>query len=65
MKHLLIIALDNGIGQFEADVLPENVKMLSVFSRTGFPMTRLLLGGVLHITMALSSDANGPAGGKL
>ena len=41
LKHLLIIARDGGIAQFEAEVLPENAKMLAVFSRTGLPMSVL------------------------
>lgn len=53
MKHLLLIARDSGIAQFEAEILSQNEKMLAVFSRTGLPMSRSQLDGVLHVTMAL------------
>jgi RimJ/RimL family protein N-acetyltransferase len=56
MKHLLLIARAGGIEQFEAEVLPENAKMLAVFSKSGLPMSKLQLGGVIHVTMPLSSD---------
>ncbi len=54
MKHLLKIARKSGIAQFEAEVLQENSKMLAVFARTGLPLTKVRLGGVLHVTLALS-----------
>ena len=56
MKHLLLIARDRGIDQFEAEVLVENAKMLSVFTRSGLPMTRSRDGDVFHVTMPLSGD---------
>jgi RimJ/RimL family protein N-acetyltransferase len=56
LKHLLTIARDNGITQFEAEVLPGNTKMLTVFSRTGLPMSVLRVGvdNVLHVTLTVS-----------
>ncbi len=56
MKHLLIIARDNRITQFEAEVLPENAKMLAVFSRTSLPMRLSRVEGVFHVSLTLSSD---------
>ncbi|MGO9533479.1 MAG: N-acetyltransferase family protein [Syntrophobacteraceae bacterium] len=56
MKHLLIIARAGRISQFEAEVLPENAKMLAVFSRTGLPMSVLRVDDVLRVTLTLSSD---------
>ena len=56
MKHLLMIARQNGIAQFEAEVLVENAKMLTVFSRSGLPMSKSRLGEVFHITMPLSEN---------
>ncbi len=55
MKHLLEIARDNGIAQFEAEVLQENSKMLAVFARAGLPMTKERDGGSLHVTITLNS----------
>lgn len=54
IKHLLAIARRNGIAQFEAEVLTENSKMLAVFSRTGLPMNRAHMGGVIHVTLDLA-----------
>ncbi len=56
MKHLLVIARDHGIEQFEAEVLAQNAKMLAVFSRAGLRMNKVLLEGVFHVTLSLSSD---------
>jgi RimJ/RimL family protein N-acetyltransferase len=56
IKHLMMIARDRGIDQFEAEVLIENAKMLAVFSHTGLPMTRSRDGDVFHVTMALSAN---------
>ena len=60
MKHLRMIARENGIAQFEAEVLVENAKMLAVFSRAGLPMSKSRLDEVFHITMALASDNTEP-----
>lgn len=59
MKHLLVIARDSGIAQFEAEVLPENAKMLRVFSHTGLPMQSSRLNDVIHVTLSLSPDTSG------
>jgi RimJ/RimL family protein N-acetyltransferase len=56
MKHLLVIARDQGISQFEAEVLAENEKMLTVFSHTGLTMSRSRLNEVIHVTLSLSAD---------
>ena len=56
MKHLLVIARANRITQFEAEVLPENAKMLAVFSRTGLPMRVSRVADVLHVSLTLSLD---------
>jgi GNAT superfamily N-acetyltransferase len=56
MKHLLVIARDRRISQFEAEVLAENAKMLAVFSRTKLPMKVSHADGVLHVTLTLLSD---------
>jgi RimJ/RimL family protein N-acetyltransferase len=53
MKHLLIIARDKRIAQFEAEVLTENAKMLAVFSRTGLQMNTSRVDNVFHVTITL------------
>ncbi len=52
LEHLIVIARANGIAEFEADVLGENNRMLSVFAKSGFRVTRSLADGVFHITFA-------------
>lgn len=59
LKHLQLIARDSGIAQFEAEVLPENAKMLGVFSHTGLPMKSSRLNDVIHVTLSLSPEIPG------
>ncbi|HVP78883.1 MAG TPA: GNAT family N-acetyltransferase [Thermodesulfobacteriota bacterium] len=55
-KHLVAIARDSGITQFEAEVLPSNEAMLRVFARSGLPVTRTGTGGTVHVSMELSGE---------
>jgi acetate---CoA ligase (ADP-forming) len=50
LEHLIVIARANGVTEFEADVLGENNRMLSVFAKSGFRVKRSLADGVFHIT---------------
>ena len=50
LEHLVVIARANGVTEFEADVLGENNRMLSVFAKSGFRVKRSLADGVFHIT---------------
>lgn len=45
LKHLIHIAREKGLSQFEADVLTENSAMLAVFARSGLPLKKSLDGG--------------------
>ncbi len=54
LKHLTCIAREKGVGQFEAEVLPQNKAMLAVFSRSGLPMKRTQTEGVIHVTLSLT-----------
>ncbi len=58
-KHLLAIARDSGITQFEAEVLPSNEAMLKVFTRTGIPLTRTATRDSVHVLMELTHSAAG------
>lgn len=49
LEHLATIAAANGISEFEADVLGENNRMLEVFARSGFRVTRSVDAGVVHV----------------
>ena len=53
LKHLLLIAREQGISQFEADVLHANKKMLGVFERSGLPVVTKASSDFLHVTMKL------------
>jgi RimJ/RimL family protein N-acetyltransferase len=53
LKHLVRIAKSNGIVQFEADVLPNNIAMLSVFRKSGLKLKSKSTAGVQHITLTL------------
>jgi acetyl coenzyme A synthetase (ADP forming)-like protein len=50
LEHLAEIARQQGITQFEADVLGENNRMLQVFAASGFTVQRSLASGVFHVT---------------
>jgi RimJ/RimL family protein N-acetyltransferase len=47
------IARRQGISRFEAEVLAGNAAMLSVFQRSGLPMTVSRHEGVIHVLLAL------------
>jgi RimJ/RimL family protein N-acetyltransferase len=55
LKHLVRIAREKGVRQFEAEVLPQNKAMLAVFSRSGLPTQHSLGEGVIHVTLDLNS----------
>jgi RimJ/RimL family protein N-acetyltransferase len=53
-KHLLAIARESGITQFEAEVLPGNAAMLRVFSGSGLRVTKNATRESIHISMELT-----------
>ena len=55
LQHLAGIARGQGIGEFEAYVLPENAPMLAVFRHSRLPMKTRNAEGVLHVTLELDS----------
>ena len=54
LRHLVLIAQEKGISRFEADVLLQNKAMLTVFSRSGLPMTKQTEFGNMHVTLRLT-----------
>jgi RimJ/RimL family protein N-acetyltransferase len=40
LRHLVRIARDNGIVEFEAEMLPANTKMLELFNNSGYELKR-------------------------
>jgi RimJ/RimL family protein N-acetyltransferase len=57
LRHLIHIAREKGVRQFEAEVLRENSAMLAVLARSGLPMKQSLQDGALHAILSLSADA--------
>ena len=56
LRHLIHIAREKGVLQFEAEVLPENKAMLAVFARCGLPMKKTLEGGTVHVSLSLPAQ---------
>ena len=56
------IARSRGITRFEADVLPSNTPMLAVFQRSGLPMQRRSVDGVVHVVLDLLAAPATPPG---
>ncbi|MDJ0318114.1 bifunctional acetate--CoA ligase family protein/GNAT family N-acetyltransferase [Arthrobacter antibioticus] len=49
LEHLAVAARENGIGRFSAEVLPENRKMIQVFSDAGYEVHRRFDDGVISL----------------
>ena len=54
LQQLARIARANGITRFEADVLAENMPMLTVLRRSGLAMGASQREGVVHVTLSLA-----------
>ncbi len=54
-KHLVAIARDSGITQFEANVLPSNTSMFKVFTRSGIPIKKKRMPDYVHVLMELTA----------
>ncbi len=53
LEHLAVIAWEAGVEEFTAEVLPQNRKMLSVFSEAGYEVTRRFEDGVVSLTFQI------------
>lgn len=53
LRHLVTLARAAGLGQFIAEVLPENTAMLRVLERSGLRSEKKREDGVVHITLQL------------
>ncbi|MDJ0313187.1 GNAT family N-acetyltransferase [Arthrobacter sp. H35-D1] len=49
LEHLAVAARENGISKFSAEVLPENRKMMQVFSDAGYEVQRHFDDGVVSL----------------
>ncbi len=54
LAHLAEVGAEFGITLFEAEVQPENRRMVEVFRESGFPMDRSSVPGAIHIELATS-----------
>ncbi|GAB3116357.1 bifunctional GNAT family N-acetyltransferase/acetate--CoA ligase family protein [Janibacter alkaliphilus] len=57
LEHLAAIAQERGITQFVAEVLPQNRKMLSVFSDAGYEVSRRYEDGVVSLHFDIEPTA--------
>ena len=53
MHHLAAIARSAGIKELIAEVLPDNIPMLKVFEKSGFPVSVKRERGVAHVSIQL------------
>ena len=53
LEHLARIARELGFQAFEAEVLPDNHKMLAVFAHSGLTMREQRKDGLVHVVMEL------------
>jgi GNAT superfamily N-acetyltransferase len=54
LQHLAIIGRTQGIREFQADVLGDNYRMLKVFERSGFALTRSADLGVVRLLLTIT-----------
>ena len=66
LKHLVVIARESGITQFEAEVLPSNAAMLKVFTRSGLAVTTTATREFIYALIDLNGGQRNPeqAGAK-
>jgi RimJ/RimL family protein N-acetyltransferase len=57
LRHLAAIARNAGLEELIAEVLPDNVPMLKVFEKSGFPMSRKRESQVVHVSLRLAFPA--------
>ena len=61
LEHLVAAARENGIRRFTAEILPENRKMLQVFSDAGFEVARHFDDGVVSVGFNIHPTAKSRA----
>jgi len=57
LKHLIRIAREKGVGQFVAEVLPQNKAMLAVFAHSGLPVKQNYEDGFISVTISLTDSS--------
>jgi GNAT superfamily N-acetyltransferase len=57
LKHLIEIARSEGIAEFTAFVLPENIRMIRVLCNSGLPMKQVLnVANVYEVSLSLKKE---------
>jgi len=64
MRHLAAIAISAGLRTLVAEVLPDNMPMLKVFERSGFPRSVRHEAQVAHVSLELSSTEPLPSAAR-
>ena len=57
LEHLAAAARERGISTFTAEVLPQNVRMINVFTDAGFDVARTLDDGVVQVSFRIDPTA--------
>ena len=57
LEHLAAAARERGIDEFTAEVLPQNTKMIKVFTEAGFDVDRTLDDGVVMVSFRIDPTA--------
>ncbi|MEU9132131.1 GNAT family N-acetyltransferase [Kitasatospora sp. NPDC048540] len=57
LEHIAAVAQERGIRRFTAEVLPENRKMVKVFTDAGYTQHRSIADGVVHLEFDLEPTA--------
>ena len=57
LEHLVAAARERDINEFTAEVLPQNAKMIKVFTETGFDVARRLDDGVVMVSFRIDPTA--------
>jgi RimJ/RimL family protein N-acetyltransferase len=58
LRHLAILAKNQGIHELKADVLAENRAMLRVIERSGFPIRQSNSFGVVQLVLSITRDSS-------
>ena len=61
LEHLAAIGAENGVAEFVADVLPQNRKMIQVFTEAGYDVSRNFDDGVISVRFEIEPNEKSQA----
>ena len=61
LEHLAAIGAENGVAEFVADVLPQNRKMIQVFTEAGYDVKRNFDDGVISVRFEIEPNEKSQA----